>query len=229
MPNAQFFPSGDAELVQWYNNFKTKLPIYAASVGITDDELDAVVADYAMLAFCIGQVVIFAQEAKERVAYKDTFKNGPLGVAMPAVPVVPTVPPPVELPPPGILPRLRAVVKRIKAAPRYTDAMGRDLGIIAPAPAPVTAKPAGGVTAVSGSVVQIKFVKNGFPGVSIESRRGSETAWTSLGIAITSPFADTRPPLVVGAPEVRTYRMRYVRANLAVGQDSDTLTVTTIP
>lgn len=128
------------------------------------------------------------------------------------------------------MPRLRLLVKRIKAHLLYTEVIGGDLGIIAStiAPSP-NAKPTGSARALANSQVELKFVKRGFSGIQVESKRGAEANWSVLGNYLRSPILDTRPLLVAGQPETRSYRYRYLSGNDPVGTVSDTFTVTTIP
>ena len=79
------------------------------------------------------------------------------------------------------------------------------------------------------SGVEIKFVKSGFAGVRIESKRGTETGWTMLTNALRSPFLDERAPLEPGQPEVRQYRLIFLKGNSAVGAPSDTMLASTTP
>jgi hypothetical protein len=44
-----------------------------------------------------------------------------------------------------------------------------------------------------------------------------------------SPYTDTREPLHAGVPEVRRYRLRYVKGDVPSGEYTDTMTVTTTP
>ena len=87
----------------------------------------------------------------------------------------------------------------------------------------------GEARALANSQVELKFVKRGFSGIQVESKRGAETNWSVLGNYLRSPILDTRPLLVAGQPETRSYRYRYLSGNDPVGTVSDTFTVTTIP
>lgn len=63
----------------------------------------------------------------------------------------------------------------------------------------------------------------------MESKRGQETNWTSLGVKMKSPYIDDRPPLTLRKPELRFDRMRYVKNDQPIGEYSDVFTVTTMP
>lgn len=228
---AEYLPTTDAELAVWYNNFNLKIPTYATLFGLVAGDTAAIANDTAAIIYMINQVELSKVNTQDRVAYKDLIKKGPIGAVGGAYPgsfVPPTTPAVIVLP--GINPRMRLLVKRLKAHPAYTVAIGEDLGIVRDVVVgPVIPKPTGSARSLIGSQVQIKFVKSTFSGVMVESKRGSETAWSVLGTYIRSPFVDTRAPLIAGQPEVRNYRMVYVVGNDQTGDASDVLVVTTMP
>jgi len=122
-------------------------------------------------------------------------------------------------------------VQRVKAHPSYTETIGADLGVIAtPAQTPATqAKPTATAKAEPGSTVRINWTKAGYDGVLVESQRAGETVWTLIATDTQSPYIDTRAPVQAGAPELRRYRLRYVKNDEPVGSYSDEMTVTTTP
>ena len=225
-----YIPKGDPDRKIWFANFINKLPSHADKFGITPAERDAVLLDERTTDFLLTAVDVFKAELKERVDYKNQLMDGRIGTPAPTLPTVtPPVPPPV-LAAPGIIARARALANRIKAHPRYTQADGRDLRIIAPGePGGTVIKPTATVAAKIGSVVEIKWVKNGYPAVLIEGKRGSEASWSLVATSIKSPWNDTRAPLVANVPEVRQYRLRYVKDDVPVGEASDVLAVSTTP
>ena len=128
---------------------------------------------------------------------------------------------------PGIIRRTRDLVLRIKAHPNYTEVIGEDLGIIGAEQSPAAeVKPVGTAAALPNHEVKITFVKAGHDGVDVESQRAAETTWTYLAFDGFSPYVDNRPPLVVGQPEERRYRLRYRDNDVPVGEYSDIFVVT---
>jgi hypothetical protein len=228
------YPKADAEFVIWYKNFAQKFAAHAPALGFTAADVSAVQADGAMLDFLISDLLPTYQAALQaRTSYKNLIKDGPLGTQggdPPAAPSLGTAPATVA---PGVVPRLRQLIKRIKSAPNYTQSIGQDLDITGAegnAPGDVEkAKPAAKGFALPGSQVRIEFKKSGFDGVFIECRRKGETDWTKLGIDLFSPFIDARPPLEAGVPEVREYRLRFLLRDEAVGEWSDIISVITTP
>ena len=122
---------------------------------------------------------------------------------------------------------LRRIAKKIKASIGYTDAIGKDLGIIGPDVAPPdysTVKPKlNGVVAAGAAT--IKFDKGEMEGVKIYSKRGSETHFSFLGTDTHSPYHDTRPKLAETGPEERQYYAYYFQNDYEIGQQSDIMTV----
>ena len=231
MPNTDYLPKADNDLLVWFNSFQLKFATYGPTLGFTAADVTGISDDYKMLAYIVQAAELIRNESQARTSYKNVVRDGPLGTVQPTPPSVPTLTPPATIVAPGIIPRLRALVQRLKTHPGYTESIGTDLGIIATATAKPTtpAKPTATASAEPGSAARIDWVKGGFDGVLVESQRGDETVWTSLGTDLQSPYNDTRAPLHPGAPEVRRYRLRYLKSDEPTGDYSDTMTVTTTP
>jgi hypothetical protein len=139
--------------------------------------------------------------------------------------------PDVAAPAPGVIPRIRAVVQRIKSSPGYTPAIGETLRIITNIP-PVddtTAKPDTRGKALPMFKAELRCKRLDFDAVRTRCRRDGESGWTELGLSVGNSFVDERPPAEAGKPEVRTYEQIYVRDNQPVGQWSDSVRVTLQP
>ncbi len=230
MANADYLPKADSELLVWFNSFQLKFATYGPTLGFTAADITKVSDDYNMLAYLVSSSELKRNESQARTSYKNVVRDGPAGVLQPTPPSAPTLDPPEIVVAPGIIPRLRALVQRLKTHPAYTESIGADLGVIGVATLPtIAAKPNATATAEPGSGVRIDWVKGGFDGVLVESQRGVETAWTLLGTDLKSPYTDTRAALQPGVPEVRRYRLRYVKDDQPTGENSDTMTVTTTP
>jgi hypothetical protein len=231
MATSDYLPKADNDLLTWFNSFQLKFATYGPTLGFTAADVTAIGDDYKMLAYIVQAAELIRNESQARTSYKNVVRDGPLGTVQPTPPSVPTLTPPATIVAPGIIPRVRALVQRLKTHPSYTDSIGTDLGVIATAAAPSTtpAKPSATATAEPGSSVRIDWTKGGFDGVLVEGQRGDETVWTSLGTDLQSPYNDTRAPLHPGAPEVRRYRLRYLKSDDPTGDYSDTMTVTTTP
>jgi hypothetical protein len=228
-------PRTDNDLMVWYGNFAARFAAHATALGFSQADVDAVQADDAMLSYLVGDLLpAYTSALQARSAYKNSIKDGPLGSPAGSLPPAPTVAAAPANVLPGILPRVRQLVARIKVAPGYTETIGLDLGIVGTdsggANAPnLSAKPTVKAHAIATSQVQIEFSKGKFDGVLIESRRTGETGWTSLGTDNFSPFIDDRPLLAADKPEVREYRLRYILRDEPVGDWSDIISATARP
>ncbi|HEX8652816.1 MAG TPA: hypothetical protein VF708_18515 [Pyrinomonadaceae bacterium] len=229
------FPRGDSDLMVWLNNFAEKFSTHAATLGFTPAEVTAVQDDAAMLQYLIGDLLPgFKAAMQARTAYKDLIVNGPIGRKGGDIPPPPTTAAPPTLVEPGIIPRLRKIIQRIQVAPAYTQAIGEDLDITetqgnSSLVDTTSAKPTAKAIALPKSEVRIEFSKGGLDGVLIESRRKGEGDWINLATDHFSPYLDTRPPVAAGTPEVREYRLRYLKRDEPVGEWSDIISATTTP
>ena len=210
--------------------FLQKLAVYKVQMGIPDSEFGLLQSDYNALSWLNNAIEQVKNEGKEFTAYREAIASGNNGLPVGGYPILnplPAAPNPVQ---PGAMGRLRAVVRRIKASPGYTEPIGKDMGIVRVRPVlPLNPKPIGRIAAQTNSRVVVKFVKAGFDGVRIESKRGVETTWNFLSNALRSPWTDERAPAVPGMPEVRQYRLIYLKGNDTLGEPSDTMIVSTMP
>jgi hypothetical protein len=228
------FPRTDSELAIWLKNFAAAFATHAATLGFTADEVTAVQNDATMFEYMVSDMLPSTKGlVQSRSAYKELIKNGPIGATGGEIPLaqpLKTLPATVE---PGIVPRLQQLIRRIKAAPNYTEAIGQSLDIIGndgnSSDGETTAKPSLKAITKPSSEVRIDFNKKGFDGVRIESRRSGSPQWELLGFDAYSPYTDSRPPLEAGKAEAREYRARYVRRDEPVGEWSDIVVVSTIP
>ncbi|MCE3278113.1 MAG: hypothetical protein K0S44_304 [Bacteroidetes bacterium] len=127
-----YLPRTDADRAIWMNNFANKIATYAPSVGITPAEVTSVNNDKAYFQFIVNMHDVYKQTLNNITAYKNLLRKAVaqqhLG-ALPTAPVLGTAPAAV---PEGIFDRVSKLAQRIKASVNYTEAMGQDLGIIAP-------------------------------------------------------------------------------------------------
>lgn len=127
-----YIPNSDSERNIWLNNFSAKINTYASLVGITAAEVTAVQKDTAMYNYVINMLEGYKQTVNNITSYKNLLKHAVgqqhLGV-IPSPPTLAAAPAGVTE---GVFDRISKMVKRIKASLNYTDAMGQDLGIIAP-------------------------------------------------------------------------------------------------
>lgn len=237
MPNRSPIPRADPALLVWFDNFSNKFPAVAVTLNSTAAEATATRNDYVWLAYVVQQAETFKTEYRERTDFKGLLRDGPLGAMPSLLPTVPVSTPPsaqnpnpIPLVLPGIVPRLQNLVARIRVNPNLTAAIAQDLGLVSPPAAALPAKPTRiSAAAQPNSMVDLACTRYGHDAVLVETRRATETAWTSLGMKMMSKFTDARPPLVAGTPEVREYRFRFVDADVPTGTYSDVVKTTTVP
>jgi hypothetical protein len=231
MSSRDSFPKTDAALVAWLAQLKAKAPSHAAALGLTAADLKNIDADAAMLEWVVKALPLIRASAEQFTAYKDGLLEGQAGATVPAIPALPVLPPAPTSISSGLIARNRALAQRMKNATGYTEAIGKDLGLVGAAPAQPEAvpKPTFTATTMPGSKVQLDWVKKRFSGVIIQSRRGGEAAFADLGRDNFSPFDDERAPVTAGAAETREYRMQYLDKDDPVGDWSDVVVVTTKP
>lgn len=228
---ADYLPFREDVFLRWLENFAAKLPGYQALLGLPAAEVAAVQADLEMYRYLSQALGTLRPDLQEFTAYRRLMRYGRPGAAGGIVPTVSLLPEPPAAVPPGIEARVRSLAQRIKNHPAYTPSIGVDLGIVMTPPSARAAepKPDFRLLALPNSEVRLEWTKGGFTGVRLESRRAAETAWTYLGIDLESPYVDARPPLAPGQPEVRHYRLRYLKGDQLVGDYSGIRTVTTVP
>ena len=127
-----FIPNGDADKGIWLSNFNAKLPTYANLVGITAAEVTAIQKDTAMFQYILSMLEAHKQTVNNITSYKNLLKHAVGQQHLGAIPSPPTLGTAPATVPEGVFDRISKLVKRIKASANYTEAMGNDLGIIAP-------------------------------------------------------------------------------------------------
>jgi hypothetical protein len=125
-------PGSDVEKGMWMGNFSLKIGTYAAQVGVTAAEVTSIQKDAAYFQYVMSLLEVHKQTLNNITSYKNQLKKAiaqqHIG-ALPSLPAMPAAPPAVSE---GIFDRISKLVKRIKASASYNEAMGQDLGIIAP-------------------------------------------------------------------------------------------------
>lgn len=127
-----YIPNADAQRTIWSSNFSSKINTYATIIGITPAEVLAAQKDIAMYAYVVNMQEAFKQTLNNITSYKNLLKHAVGQQHLGALPVAPTLAAPPTLVAEGVFDRISKLVKRIKAHAAYTEAMGNDLGIIAP-------------------------------------------------------------------------------------------------
>jgi hypothetical protein len=226
-----WLPRDEAGRLVWLQNYALKINANVGTAGIV--AADGTLANNWRDTFqwIVGrseQLNTVRQDVNE---WKRILADGPIGTPLGAFPVAPVYPavPPLFTPTAGMFDQIIAQAERIRNTVGYTTALGEDLGIIGPGTTPPLGDPTMTATALPNSEVRLDWVKSTSDGVLVEGQRAGEVTWTNLGTDRFSPFVDGRAPLVVGQPEVRKYRIRYLDGDDPVGNFSAVVTVTTVP
>jgi len=224
---AYYLPKSDEERVPWLHNFATKLPNYAAKYNITPEEI----MDMQNSASYFDAFVKYRNQSgnfqNSLTNHRDVISNGlsngaTLQALQPPVMMLP------EPPPPGIFKRARALVSRIKAHVNYTEADGRDLGIIGAEQSAIdvnTIKPVITLRLVGGGHPEIVWSRQGMGALEIQ-KLGSDGKWYTLAIDTVPNYTDMEPLPPAGQSVVWQYRAIYKLKDERVGLWSDVVTIT---
>lgn len=235
MKRQQYFPRTVDGRPEWFGNYATQLPIANVVLTLPAPDVTASVADAKFLEYASGPWLTATREyGPACTAALDQLFNGTGTGAFILPPfTVPALPAGVVAVAAGALTRIFHFVQTIKASPKYTEALGLQLGIVGPedVPPPAMSGPQFTLTVEQGAgsqIVRVKFKKSGHMGVAIYARRGAGD-WVFLGIDTGSPYLDERPLANPAQPEVREYRLRFWDDGAENGDWSDVARVTVAP
>ena len=222
MAKSSYLPRTDKDRAVWLNNFSSKFAQVATGLGFPPADVTSTNNDAAMFVYLINQVELYTTAKEQRVDYKNLIKEGPLGTPggpLPVAPAAGTVPTVVA---PGIFARISQLVPRIKNSVTYTEAIGKDLGIIGSQQTfdPALMKPVLKL-AMMGGQVEVQWMKSEADSLRIESDKGS--GWQLLAVDTMPHYTDTTP---ITGPAVWKYRAMYQIADELVGQWSDVASIT---
>jgi len=125
----------------------------------------------------------------------------------------------------------RAYAGRAKKSPGYTPAIGAAWGIIGEEDTTDlhTLAPEIKGRDLGGGHAEIQFGKKTADAVWIECKRGTETVHSYLASDTHSPYIDNRPLLDPTKPELRNYRLKFMRLGEVVGNYSEELVINCAP
>jgi len=193
MKKKPYFPKALAKLVLWYANFRTKLPVHAATLGLTPGEVLEAQHDCTDGEAVINAVIQLIADKEELVQWKDILLEGPLGTPLGAMPTPGGLPVPAPATTAGINIRLRKLVTQIKTKTNYNDSIGEDLKIIGAEQTIdiATSKPQLTVSKAP-SGWQFDFnLHNFFDGVNIYRKRPNAQNFSFLALDTATPYIDT--------------------------------------
>ena len=202
MAKTDWLSPRDGEFLTWLKHGKDVLPTYKVALGLTDADVAALTADTAALEAKLNALgtadAAYAQAATDKTATRKAVEA-----------------------------RARALVRRIKTAPGYTEAIGAQLKVLGSDDATdlSSAKPTLTAAAQPHGVVELAFNKSKSDGVNLYSQREGEPGYAFLARDTQSPYVDNRPLAATGKPETRKYKAVYVLGDDETGQFSDEVTV----
>ena len=131
MPKNYYLPTDDSGKAELLEHLAAKLPAYSAVLDINSADLADLQADAIAFRYTLSVFNQMQSNAKQWTAYKNLLRDGTAGTpASTAFPFQPSLPVAPSIVTPGIVPRLTALVARLKAARNYTEAIGKDLNIV---------------------------------------------------------------------------------------------------
>jgi hypothetical protein len=218
-------------MIQQFDQFTLKVGSYQALFSLTPEQITAIRNDFLWADYAVRIASQFEQETKNRFDWRDSLLTGPVTSLPMQVPSIGTefAPPAPAAVPDGIISRWRQLAEQIKNHPKYTTAIGMDLGIEATEAPAQAMKPRFRSGTEVGGKLQFNLLMDGHDAVAVKCQRGAEPEPTLLGIFTRSKIEDDRPNLVPGQPEVRKYIAEYRDADKPVGQPSDMFIITKQP
>lgn len=189
-----FMPNGDTDRLLWMQNFAAKLPGYASALNISIAEINATQRDLEAYSYVINMLEMIRQTEQNVVAYKDLMKHARGQQHLPGFPSMPAFGQAPTVVPEGVFDRISKLSKRIKASVNYSDAMGHDLGIIAPS-ARIDAHKAQPNLKVhlNGGLPVIAWKKGKMKRIKLLADRQEGAGWELLGYFLRSPYMDKHP------------------------------------
>jgi hypothetical protein len=198
-----YIPHSDDSLNTWLLTLSPKLGIHGPTLGMTGPDVAGMQGECTALSDSILGVGTERNTLRNTVNAKDTLRT-------------------------STLTDIRKLVKTLKANPNYTEAIGKDLGIIGDESTfdATIAKPTLKIV-MTGGQATIHFAKGHSNGIRLYGKRASETTFTFLALDTHAPYHDTRDNFTPGTPELRQFYAYYIDIHdTQYGQQSDTVSVT---
>lgn len=224
MPKSYYLPTDDTGKAELLEHLAARLPFYAEQLSVSTDELASLKADAAAFRYALTMSNQAQYSAKNWVAFKNLLRDGGAngnGSYPPTSLVDGAAPAAVA---PGVISRLTTFVSRLKTAPRYTEAIGQDLGLIG---AVRVVDPSGWqpalVTHTEAGRPILAWSKGGADALEIWVERSAQTGFTALDISTDTRYQDDEPP--PASPAVWRYKAIYRLKDDHVGSWSDVTSV----
>ncbi|MEO7933877.1 MAG: hypothetical protein ABIT76_12035 [Chthoniobacterales bacterium] len=212
MAKSDYISSNDEAFSAQLLTFKTNIPAYATTLGVTPAVVTSQAADSDYFAYVLTGQGLMRNGSQQWTSWKTIARNGgtppPTGAPMP-----PAFPASVTATAPGIEVRFRALVKSIKAHANYNISIGEALGIEGTqetAPDLTTIQP-DIEASVSGNRVNIDWGWGGkgafLDQCELQVDRSDSKGFVFLSIDTTPGYTDSTP--FPATPTKWTYRAIY--------------------
>lgn len=227
MSYARYLPETEIEVAFWLNNFEKEMnETYGEVFDFTPERLASIRND----AVAFRNVVNTYQRLKNATTslrvFMKTLASSP--IQSPTGPL-PELPEPIHIPTgvvAGITQRIGLYVHEIKRHPRYTQAAGHALGIIARKKEfdPSVAKPVLSVQVKDGFAV-LKWRQSGSEGAFIYVDRRDGNGFVKLLKTVRTEWTDTTPFAEGAVKATWDYKIIYMIADEEIGDFSDPVAV----
>jgi hypothetical protein len=237
MRHNAYYPTNVPEQILWPVNFFNKLLVYGATLGLTDLQTAAIVADVRWLIYVLGSWQpaqrAWGKACTEAVKEAQTGDSGATEVLPVFVP--PALPGAVVGGLPAVVPQLAGALDRIfiavdamLKATGYLDSIGADLRIIGTemaGPNMETIQPDFTVRIISGQVfLDWNWGGNGDFLDLFHAQVNRGAGWVDLTYDTTPGYTDTNP--FPSVPTIWKYRGEYRVGDHAVGVWSNEMSIT---
>jgi hypothetical protein len=227
--DADYFPNDEEGQRRLLLSLKTKLENYETELQLTAADITGAVTRSELFDYLINQAALLEDGKTAFNKAKEIIIDGKIGEPVPTFPKIELpVPPTLTV---GIIKQTRKLVRRIKEAEGYTDAIGKDLGIVKPDADGGSAEnivPALANRGVAGFGIETSFLKRGMDGLRLEYRHKGGS-WQLATIALSSPVIYNITPQTPGFAEQLEIRAIYMKKNATFGQYSPSYTVVIAP
>jgi hypothetical protein len=222
MAKSYYLPNSDGGKMVLLTELADKLPAVKTVLGLSDADVAAQKADALYFDYVIQMHRDATQYLRNWTTFKNDLRDGK-GNILGAAPTLPTRTAPAAVAA-GVIPRLIALVARLRAAPGCTKTIAENLKIVGEEGTVDTAtlKPRLIVTQVGNHII-VAWTKQGIvlDGIEIWVDRGDGKGFVFLTIDTIPDYTDTAPLPVAGQSALWKYKAIYRLADEQVGQWSD--------
>lgn len=227
MAKKYYLPRSEVKKLSWLNNFDLKLSSYAATLGVTVEEVEMVRNYKLSFKYCIDLLTASKTFTHQCTAFKTLVRSGALKKNALDLPIITMPPNAPAVFMSGTFIYISNLVRKMKINASYIDSIGKDLDIIGVERNTSNfddLMPTLSFKVTSG-FVQLKYLKRNSDGVILESKRGTESEFNLLEKVTKTTYTDNRENLVLGQPEKREYRAWFFKNDKLTGQVSSVISV----